>query len=469
MSHGRIATAVKPSIFDNNPRRALLKPQWMIGIGFALAIFLGAGLLMLPLANTSGTWGNFLDALFTATSATCITGLSVVDIGTYFTLFGQMVILALIQLGGLGVMTFGTFLLILVGRRLSLQNEFVLQNSFGAEDVRGIRSLVRYALGMTLLLEGIGATILTSCYIEKGYDYSKAIYHGIFHAISAFCNAGFALYPDNLASFHNDPIYLLVIMALLVTGGLGFLVLHNLASIKFWRRNRMTRGRLSLQSRIVLTATFWLILSCWAILLAAEWHYGLQGRTLTDKLISTLFHSTAPRTAGFNVLDMYSLTEVSRFATMLMMFIGGSPGSTAGGVKTTTIVVLILTIIAMLRGRRETEMHGRTIPVTIVREALVIFMLCLLLILSSYGILLLTEHIPSGSNKAEQLMFETVSAVGTSGLSLGITPSLSAAGRLVIIVCMFIGRLGPLAAALIIGNTEVSQRLRYPEEEVVVG
>lgn len=456
------------SLTDNH-HKPILKPQWLISFGFALAILLGTGLLTLPWANTSGQWWNFVDALFTATSATCVTGLTVVDTGTHFTFFGQIVILSLIQLGGLGVMTFGTFLLVLVGRRLSVQNEFVLQNSFGVEEVRGMRSLLRYALGLTILIEGVGAISLTTRYLELGYIQRDAIYYAIFHSVSAFCNAGFALHPDNLIGFREDPAYLITIMSLIVSGGLGFLVLHNLASIKFWRRNRKTRGRLSLHSRIVLSTTILLIFGGWLAILGTEWYASLQNLKLTDRLLCGLFQSITPRTAGFNVINMSDLSDPGRFTTILLMFIGGSPGSTAGGVKTTTMVVLILTIAAMLRGRRETELHHRTIPMAVVREALVIFLLGLFVVAIGFGLLLLTEGPRTGTDQSVRLLFESVSAFGTVGLSLDWTSNLSAAGRIVIIICMFVGRLGPLAAALIIGNIDVNQRLRYPEEEVVVG
>jgi len=446
-----------------------MKPQWQISIGFGLAILLGGGLLTLPWANASGRWWNYLDALFTATSATCVTGLTVVDTGTHFTFFGQIVILSLIQLGGLGVMTFGTFLLVLVGRRLSVQNEFVLQNSFGVEEVRGMRSLLRYALGLTILIEGIGAACLTIRYLELGFVQRDAIYYGVFHAVSAFCNAGFSLHPDSLIGFREDPAYLITIMTLIVAGGLGFLVLHNLASIKFWRRNRKTRGRLALHSRIVLATTILLIFGGWLVMLRTEWHASLGDLKLPDRLLCGLFQSVTPRTAGFNVASMNALSEPGRFATILLMFVGGSPGSTAGGVKTTTMVVLVLTIAAMLRGRRETELHNRTIPMAVVREALVIFLLGLFVVLIGFSLLLLAEGPRTGTDQSGRLLFETVSAFGTVGLSLDGTPNLSSAGRIVIMMCMFVGRLGPLTAALIIGNIDVNQRLRYPEEEVVVG
>jgi trk system potassium uptake protein TrkH len=446
-----------------------MRPQWLIGLGFALAILLGALLLTLPIANTSGRWWNYLDAVFTATSATCVTGLTVVDTGTHFTFFGQIVILTLIQLGGLGVMTFGTFLLVLVGRRLSVQNEFVLQNSFGVEEVRGMRSLLRYALGLTILIEGVGAISLTARYLELGYAQQDAIYYGVFHSISAFCNAGFALHPDNLIGFREDPVYLITVMTLIISGGLGFLVLHNLASIKFWRRNRKTRGRLALHSRIVLTTTILLIFGGWLAILGTEWSASLNALALPDRLLCGLFQSVTPRTAGFNAVDMGTLSEPGRFVTILLMFVGGSPGSTAGGVKTTTMVVLMLTIAAMLRGRRETELHSRTIPMAVVREALVIFLLGLFVVVIGFVLLLLTEGPQTGTDHSGRLIFEAVSAFGTVGLSLNWTPNLSSAGRIVIILCMFVGRLGPLAAALIIGNIDVTQRLRYPEEEVVVG
>ncbi len=440
-----------------------------MALGFLSAIFTGSLLLMLPSANANGEWLPPLSALFTATSATCVTGLTVIDIGTELTLFGQIVVLSLIQLGGLGITTFGTFLLVLVGRRLSLQSEFVLMDAYGVDEVNGLRSLLLWTMAFTLLFEGLGTLLIWPRYAQTGMLTSgQSLYYAVFHSISAFCNAGFSLHHDSLFSFRNDHVYLYSICFLIVCGGLGFLVLYNLVTIKFWRRNLKTRGRISLHTKIVLYSTFLLIAIGTVIFALEEWSNTLAGLSLHDKFTNALFHSITPRTAGFSVVPMGAIRELTRFTTTLLMFVGGSPGSAAGGIKTTTFVVLFMTIIAMCKNRRETIILSRTLPYAVVREAIVIFLLAIFWILTAYGILLWSEF-PEMTGDASKLFFETVSAFATVGLSINHTGTLSNVGRFVIIVCMFVGRLGPLAVALMIGNREEMQRIRYPHEEVVVG
>ncbi|MDD4101993.1 MAG: TrkH family potassium uptake protein [Kiritimatiellae bacterium] len=440
-----------------------------MALGFLSAIIVGSALLSLPKANASGDWMSPLTALFTATSATCVTGLTVIDIGTELTLFGQVVVLSLIQLGGLGITTFGTFLLVLVGRRLSVQSEFVLMDAYGVDEVNGLRSLLLWTVAFTLFFEGIGALLLWPRYLHAGVvSSSRSLYYAVFHAVSAFCNAGFSLHADSLISFRNDPAYLYSICFLIICGGLGFLVLYNIITIKFWRRNLKTRGRITLHTKIVLSATLLLIVIGTAIFALLEWGNTLDGLPLHDKFTNALFHSITPRTAGFNVVPMGAIRELTRFTTTLLMFVGGSPGSAAGGIKTTTIVVLFMTIIAMCKNRHETVIFSRTLPYAVVREAIVIFLLAIFWVLTAYGIMLWTEF-PKTTGDSSKLFFETVSAFATVGLSINHTDTLSNAGRCVIIVCMFVGRLGPLAVALMIGNREELQRIRYPQEEVVVG
>ena len=451
-----------------------LSPQWLMALGFLFAILTGTFLLTLPAASTNGQGLAPVTALFTATSATCVTGLSVLDIGTALTFFGQLVVLTLIQLGGLGITTLGTFLLVLVGRRLSVQNEFVLMNAYGVEAVQGIRSLLLWSIGFTLLFEGTGTFLLWLRYLHPvsdavpALDAWHAFYYAAFHSVSAFCNAGFSLHRDSLVSFSADPFYLGVVGLLIITGGLGFLVLYNLVTIKFWRRNLKTRGRISLHTKTVLTATLILLVLGTALFLCQEWSNTLKALPFADKLGCSFFHGITPRTAGFNAVPMGQVKEITRFTTSLLMLVGGSPGSAAGGIKTTTLVVLIMTVFAMCKNRRETILCSRTLPYAVVREAVVIFLLVLSLILVAYGLLLLTEF-PQQPGDASKLLFETVSAVATVGLSIDHTGTLSTTGRCVIIVCMFMGRLGPLAIALMIGNHDEGQRIRFPEEEIVVG
>ena len=445
-----------------------------MAFGFLAVILTGTFLLSLPAANADGQWEAFLSALFTATSATCGAGLSVIDIGSELTRFGQMTVLGLIQTGALGITSFGTFLLVIVGRRLSVQSEFVLMDAYGVGEVKGLRSLLFWSIGFTFLFEMAGTLILWTRYLAPGSgapalsDGWDAVYYAAFHAVSAFCNAGFSLHPDNLIAFRNDYVFLHVINVLSFFGAIGFLVTYNLVTIKFWRRNLKTRGRISLHSKIALSTTFILILTGTALFLAQEWSNTLAGQPLAGKITCALFQAVSPQAAGFNAVPMDHVRETTRFTTTALMLIGGSPGSAAGGIKTTTLAVLVMTIIAMCKGRKETLIFSRAIPDTIVRESHVIFLLALCCVLVAYGTLLFTEF-PLRPDDAYKLLFETVSAAATSGLSINHTPSLSTAGRWVIIICMLLGRLGPLTIALMIGTRDEGQRIRYPEEEIVVG
>lgn len=450
-------------------KRQSRSPQWTLVNAFLAVILAGTLLLCHPVSSASGKSINPFDALFTATSATCVTGLSVVDIGSLYSLFGQIVILALIQVGGIGIMTFGTFMLILLGKRMSVRSESVLSTAFGEGKSISILSLLRNTVFFSVIIEGIGAIVLAWRHWEAGFSPLRAAYFGIFHSISAFCNAGFSLFPDNLIAVHQDPVYILTVALLIVSGGVGFLVLHNLSHYKFWERNRLKCGRVSAHSRMVLQTSLALIIIGALLYGAQEWEHALASRSTSEKCLGALFQSVSTRTAGFNVVAMTEQTEPSRFLTMALMFIGGSPGSTAGGIKTTTLLVLILTIISMIRSRNATLYGVRAIPDTIVREAIAIFLLGSFFVAGIFGLLLLTEMPPTGGCAAFPLLFETISAFGTVGLSLDLTPQLSALGRLLIIVAMFVGRLGPLTIVLIVGSSGRSDHIHYPEEEVVVG
>jgi trk system potassium uptake protein TrkH len=448
------------------------RAEWLIVKAFAAAILVGAFLLATPWASRRGEWTPALDALFTATSATCVTGLTVVDTGSHFSRFGQLVLLALIQLGGLGIMTVGTFLLVLIGRRLGLRDEFVLIDSLGSDRIQGLRSLLGRAVLFTAAMELAGAALLAWRLAAHGLDGGQAVYSGVFHSVSAFCNAGFSLFPDNLIGLQRDPVFLLTAALLIVAGGIGFLVLHDLSFLRpaFWQRGR--RARLSLHSKVVLQVSLWLILGGWVALTALEWGRTLAPLGLRDKLVVGLFQSVTPRTAGFNAVDMAHMHPASLFVTMGLMFVGGSPCSTAGGVKTTTVAVLLLVVFMLLRGKVEVELYGRRLPLHVVREALSVFFLGLLLVCAAFGVLLVTEAPPQMARELsvpDELLFETISAFGTVGLSTGITASLTGIGKGVVIVLMFVGRLGPLTLAVALGQKAIRQVIRYPEEGVVVG
>ena len=445
------------------------RPQGILVAAFLAAILVGTLLLWLPAASASGTPVPLDVAFFTATSATCVTGLSVVDIGSVFSTFGQVVILSLIQIGGVGIMTVGTFLLIMLGRRLSVRSESVLATSIGEEQSTGLLTLLKHTITFALVIEGLGTAVLAWRHWTTGCPPWRAIGLGGFHAVSAFCNAGFSPLPDSLISLRHDGVYLATIILLITLGGIGFLVLHNVTQFRFWMRDRLRRGRVTAHSRMVLQTSLGLVLLGMLLFGAMEWSRAFAGLTVREKFLGTLFHSVSSRTAGFNAVPMGDFSEPSRVLTMALMFIGGSPGSTAGGIKTTTFLVLVLTIIAMIRGSPATRYGVRAIPETIVRESIVIFLLGIGLVTTIFTLLLLTENPPTGGNAALPLLFETVSAFGTAGLSLDVTPQLSLAGRLLIVLAMFIGRLGPLTMVLIVGTADRSDHIHFPEEEVVVG
>ena len=445
------------------------RPQGILVGAFLATILAGTLLLWMPFASASGVSVPFDVALFTSTSATCVTGLSVVDIGSVFSTFGQTVILSLIQIGGVGIMTVATFLLIMLGQRLSVRSESVLATSIGEEQSAHLLVLLRRTIAFALVIEGLGTAVLAWRHWTAGCTPWRAIGLGGFHAVSAFCNAGFSPLADNLISLRHDSVYLTTILLLIVLGGIGFLVLHNVSQVRFWMRNRLRRGRVTAHSRMVLQTSLGLILAGMLLVGAMEWNRGFAGLTAREKLLGALFHSVSSRTAGFNAVPMGGFSEPSRAITMTLMFIGGSPGSTAGGIKTTTFLVLVLTVIAMIRGSPATRYGVRAIPETIVRESIVIFLLGIGLVTAIFTLLLLTENPPAGGNAALPLLFETVSAFGTVGFSLDYTPQLSLAGRLLIVLTMFIGRLGPLTMVLIVGTAGRSDHIHFPEEEVVVG
>jgi len=447
--------------------------EWFAAKAFAAAIGIGALLLCTPLATQSGKWPDPLTAIFTATSATCVTGLVVVDTGTFFSEFGQTVIILLIQLGGIGFMTLGTFFLVLSGRRLAVSDESVLMDAMGTGGVNSLKGVLKTTILFTLSLETIGALLIAHRLMSAyGFGTYRALCDGFFHAISAFCNAGFALHETSLTAYRADPVIVPVILTLIVLGGLGFVVVFNLGQIQWWRRDRLKKGRLTLHSRIVLATSAVLTLAGAVSFYVMERNNVLYALPLGEQISCSIFQGVTPRTAGFNVVDMSSVLPATLFSTMVLMFIGGSPASTAGGIKTTTLVVLMYSVIAIVRGRDETEIRHRIVPGKIVRESLSIFFLAIFLVSVFSCILLVTERhlLQPGMHNPEHILFEAVSAFATVGLSAGVTPHLSAAGRIAIIMLMFIGRLGPLTLALTIGRREVRpSTARYPEEEIVVG
>ena len=431
-----------------------------IALGFLALIFVGAILLSSPWARTAGTWGGWSDALFTSCSAVCVTGLSVVDIARAFTLPGQFILLALVEVGCLGLMTCGTFLLVAIGRRLSLSREFSLMSAYGVVGVRGLKGLILWTVGSMLALEGVGAALL--------YVRFRAWYPSVFYAVMSFCNAGFGLSPDSLARFAGDPFVLFVLAAETILGGIGFLVLYNLCTYRFRRRTSGARGRLSLHSAVVLRFTLYLLALAFAAFLLLEWNGALGGFAPLQKLVVAFYQSVTPRTCGFTVVPTDSFRTLTVNVYEALMFIGGGPGSAAAGIKVTTLAVLVYTLRAMCRGETETVISRRTVSSDVVRESFVIVCAMLAFIWLVNGALSLTEA--GRGLGGDALFFEAISAVTTTGLSLGDTTArLSSAGRAVIMCAMFVGRLGALTVVLMIGDRESKRHVRFPGEELVVG
>ena len=435
-----------------------------IALGFLVLIALGAVALASPFAQASGTWGRWQDAVFTAFSAVCVTGLTVVDIAATYSRVGQVILLVLVEIGCLGLMTCGTFLLIAVGRRLSLAREFSLRNAYGVAEIQGLRGLICWIVGSMLLFETLGAV----AYWLRLHD----VYLAVFYSIMSFCNAGFSILPGSLAAFADDPVLVVTSALLTIVGGIGFLVLYNLFTYKFARRTSGGRGRVSLHSKLVLRFTCYLLAVAFAAFLLAEWRGVLDGLPFAKKLWVGFYQAVTPRTCGFCITPTEGLKPITRLVYEILMFIGGGPGSAAAGIKITTFAVLCYTLTAMCRGDTETIIRRKVIPVEIVRESLVILMALTSFAVFIAGALFVTESaaLAAGTVSLDALVFEAISAVTTTGLSVGsTTASLSGAGRVVVIVAMFIGRLGALTVVLMIGDRESKRHVRFPSEEIVVG
>ena len=437
-----------------------MKSRSSIVLGFLALIALGTVALVSPWARCAGTWGSWSDAAFTSCSAVCVTGLSVVDIAREYSLFGQIVLLTLVEVGALGLMALGTFLLVAVGRRLSFSSEFSLMNAYGVAEIRGVRALLLWIVGSMLTIEGIGAGLL--------YYRFRDWYLSVFYSVMSFCNAGFSVYPDSLARFAADPVVLLVLALETILGGIGFLVIYNLCTFKFLRRKSGARGRLSLHTSVVLRFSLYLLVFMFAIFLACEWNGALKDFGWGKKLWVSFYQAVTPRSCGFTVIPLESLRIPTVEAYEWMMFIGGAPGSVAAGIKVTTFAVIVYTIFAMCRGEQETVISNRVVSYDVVRESIVIVVAMLLLAALVYGVLVGVE--PRTSESDWRLFFESLSAVTTTGLSIGDTTArLTPVGRVIIMVGMFCGRLGALTVVLLIGARESKRHVRYPSEELVVG
>ncbi len=428
--------------------------------GFAGVITIGTLLLMLPIASQHGQPASFVNALFTSTSATCVTGLVVVDTADYWSLFGQIIILILIQVGGFGFMTSATVLLLVFGRRIGLRERLLIRESMGLERLGGLTRMVRQIAYFTLIVE-FGGTILFFSRFVSIYPLPQAIWQSIFQAVSAFNNAGFDLFGgfQSLASFQGDTLVILVTAVLIILGGISFLLLSDVVKHRKFRT-------LSLDSKLVLMTTIILLAVGTIVILLIEFNdpATLGNLSLPQKILNAFFQSVTARTAGFSTINMGSLATYGLFFTMLLMFIGGASGSTAGGIKINTLGILGATIWSTVRGKERAGAFGYEFIGQQVARALSLVIMALGLLFVVVFILTLTDPFDF-----LELLFETVSAFGTVGLTTGITQSLSTVGRFIITATMFVGRLGPLALVLSLTQGQQPAEYRYPKGVVRIG
>jgi len=434
-----------------------ISPPQLLVLSFAGLIIIGSLLLTTPWAVQNGQV-DYLTSLFTSTSAVCVTGLVVVDTATYWTHFGQVVIMILIQIGGLGVMSFATFLALIFGWKIQLRQRLIMQQAMNQSSVGGIVRIFRYLLITSFVIEAIGAIILAIHWTPL-MGMKRALWFGVFHSIAAFNNAGFDLFGGfrSLTGFTSDVTVNLVISSLIILGGLGFMVLYELFH---YRKSRT----LTLHARVVLITTAILIAVGTAILFISEYHHALKDLPWGVKLMASYFQSVSPRTAGFNSIDLNSLFLSSQLLIILLMFIGGSPGSTAGGIKTSTFALLWIAIISQLRGKKDNEIFKRHIPNSDMFQAFTIAMLS--------GVTLITmTFLISLIHQADlvRVIFEVASALGTVGLSLGLTPDLIPLEQIIIITTMFLGRVGPLTLGFALAYRNKQPEIHYPKGKIMIG
>jgi len=429
-------------------------------MGFMLAIIIGTLILMLPIATTNEKGLDFLTALFTIASAICVTGLSVINVSKELNVFGQITLLMFIQLGGLGIMTFSSFIFMLIGKKITYEERELLKEERNVEDNGGIIGFLRKVILTVFTIEIIGAIFLTFSFARE-MPLKKAIYFGIFHSISAFCNAGFSLFSQGLEGYSSNILMNVTVAYLIIIGGIGFTVINSIIDSVRHRRNK-----LDLTSKVAVTITTILTVIGMVFFFIFEYkNNGTIGNmSLGKKILASFFQSVTTRTAGFNTVPIGNLTESSTLMFCILMFVGASPGSTGGGIKTTTIGVIIFYVIGIIRKKEKVSIFNRRIGWEILNRAIVILVLAIAYVLTITLIILSIENLTFN-----QAIFEVVSAFGTVGLTLGVTPDLGVISRLLIIITMFIGRLGPMTFALAFGGTNEIEKISFPKENIIVG
>ncbi|MFA7056004.1 MAG: TrkH family potassium uptake protein [Candidatus Cloacimonadales bacterium] len=438
----------------NNPAISLMS-------SFLLVITVGAFLLMLPISTTTNQPMNFIDAIFTSTSATCVTGLIVEDTGSYFTHFGQIIIILLIQIGGLGLMTISTAFALIFGQRLTAKMESVMQDVMGESNRLNLFQLLKYVMGITILFEFVGAVFLFFTFKNLYSNVYKAIYYSIFHSVSAFCNAGFSLFSNNLEPFANNINVNLVVSFLIIFGGLGFVVIMDI------KKNLFRKGgikKLSLHSKVVIASTTLLIVFGLIGFFISEYNNTMDGLSFGKRFLASYFQSVTCRTAGFNTISQTNLSYSSILLSVILMFIGASPGSTGGGIKTTTFAIMVLSIGSILTGKKNVSAYKRKISMDSIKEAVGLIGISLgFLMLLLFALFVVTD------GTFQEITFEAFSAFGTVGLSMGFTSSLNIAGKIIIILLMYLGRIGPLTILYALAQRVVKKRVNYLEENISIG
>lgn len=431
----------------------------ILALGFLIAIFIGAILLSLPISSSSGESTNFLDSLFTSTSAVCVTGLVTLDTSSHWSIFGQTVIMTLIEIGGLGFMSFAVLISLILGKKITLRERLVMQEAMNTYSIQGLVKMVRYVLIFTVSVQFFGALLLSTQFVPE-YGISKGVFYSIFHSISSFCNAGFDLFGTSLMGYSSNAVVILVISALIIIGGLGFTVLLEIYEFKGIKK-------LSLHSKLVIITSLILIVGGTVLMFLFELNNNATfgNMNMQDKLLNSFFASVSPRTAGFNSVVTTDMTMASKFLTIILMIIGGSPGSTAGGLKTVTCGILFLTVLSVIRGREDTEVFGRRFTKEVVYKSFTIVFIALALVI---GVTMVLSYTEVGASFID-LLYEATSALGTVGLTLGLTPKLSSIGKVLIMIMMYLGRVGPLTVMLALTRKKKKTGYKYPEGKILIG
>lgn len=451
-------------------KKPRLSTTQLITLGFLAAVLAGSVLLTLPVSSASGEMTPYLDALFTSATSVCVTGLTVVDTFSHWSLFGKIVILLLIQLGGLGVISFTTGIMVLIGRKITLKDRLLLESAFNLDNLSGLVRFLGKVFKGTMLIEGVGSLLSMPVFCPR-YGL-RGIWISVFHSVSAFCNAGIdILGPNSLEPYVNNLWLNLVTMALIILGGIGFIVWWDVLRVAgLVRRGELRRGlfwqRLGLHTKITLFTTGVLIVAGWVLFLVMEWDNPetLGGLNPATKVLASLFQSVTTRTAGFATVPQSGLRTESVLLSVVLMFIGGSSVGTAGGVKTTTIALIFLSAASVVRGRETVTAYRRTIPDKLVRRASAIVAISLATLLISTALLSLFQV-----GNLDDLLFETASALGTVGLTRGVSAQLGAAGKILMSCCMYFGRVGPISLAIAFAYRKDKGITSYPEQNITIG